>query len=226
MKNENPGSKEKSVLLLKFPLFQQLSGEALLQLASYSRSKKYAKGEGLFFEGDEAKGFFLLLEGKVKVFRTSPQGRQQIIHIIEPFAPIGEVPAFEGGNYPADAQAITAVKAFYLERNSFLEIARKQPAVLLSMLAILSRRLRNLVELLSDISLREVTSRLARYLLSEGRDQFKLSVSKKLLSGKLGTIPETLSRSFAALEKEGIVRIGNKDVIIIDRKQLEKLSEL
>jgi CRP/FNR family transcriptional regulator, dissimilatory nitrate respiration regulator len=226
MKNVKSANEEKAELLLECPLFKGLSGDSALQMASRAAIRKYDKGERLFVEGDDAKGFFLLLEGKIKVFKTSQQGREQILHIFEPPAPVGEVPTFEGGAYPAEAQALSATKVFYIERHGFLEIAKKNPDVLLSLLAILSRRLRNLVELLSDISFREVTARLAKYLLSSGRDQFELPVSKKLLSGELGTIPETLSRSLSALENEGLIKVDGKEIIISGRKQLERLSKL
>jgi len=219
-------AEKKAEILLQFPLFKDLDTGSAGQLASLCSARRYEKGESVFSEDEPAGGFFLLYEGKIKVSRTSKQGREQIIHIFEPFSPVGEVPAFEGGAYPADARALTAVKAFHVGRDAFMEIARRNPSLLLSMLAILSRRLRTVVELLFDISFREVTSRLAKYIQCEGRERFRLPVSKKTLSAELGTIPETLSRSFSALEKEGAIKIEKNEIVVTGRRQLERLSNL
>ena len=212
--------------LLQFSLFKELEEREASQIASLCSVRKYEKGESLFLEDDEASGFFLLFEGKIKVSRTSRQGKEQIIHIFEPFTPVGEVPAFEGGKFPADGRALTAVKAFHLDRKAFLDVAGKNPRLLMSMLAILSRRLRTVVELLFDLSFREVTSRLAKYISARRSKRFRLPVSKKTLSAELGTIPETLSRSFSALEKEGAITIDGSEIVVINERQLEKLSNL
>lgn len=208
------------------PLFRGLGSEDLAAVARTTAGRSFGRGELLFLAGQEARGFFLILEGRVKLSRFGADGREQVLHILGPGEPCGEVPVFEGGVYPATCTALAPVRALYLPREAFLGLARQRPQLLLGMLAILSRRLRSLVELVDDLALKEVAPRLARHLLEEagGRDILELSISKANLAARLGTIPETLSRVLARLQREGLLEVEGRTVRLLDPAALRRLS--
>lgn len=226
MKSEALTAGEKVGALAGSPLFEGLEPEDLKAVALSTAGRSYRSGEMLFLAGQEAQGFFLLLEGQVKLSRFGADGREQVLHILGPGQPCGEVPVFEGGAYPATCTALGPVRALYLPRAAFLDLAQRRPQILLGMLAILSRRLRALVELVDDLALKEVAPRLARQLLAEagGGDTLRLAVSKATLAARLGTIPETLSRVFARLQRDGLVRVEGRTVRILDPTGLRRLS--
>jgi CRP/FNR family transcriptional regulator len=141
----------------------------------------------------------------------------------------GEVAMFEGKTYPATAQAMADGRTLYLGRADFLEAARNRPELLLTMLGVLSRRLRRFVELIDDLSLKEVSTRLARRLceMAAGKagDTVALQATKATLAAQIGTIPETLSRTLARMQQRGVLRVTRKEIVIANRKALEALAE-
>ncbi|MEW5763975.1 MAG: Crp/Fnr family transcriptional regulator [Acidobacteriota bacterium] len=209
------------------PLLQGLAPQDLECLARIASARRYEAGEVLFLAGDEAAGFFLVLTGQVKVSRFGADGREQVIHLLGPGQPCGEVPVFEGGAYPATASALGRVDSLFLARAAFLELAGRRPQILLGMLAILSRRLRALVDLVDDLSLKEVAARLARHLLAlqreAGGDRVELETAKGTLASRLGMSPETLSRTLAKLQRQRLISVEGRTVRILDRPGLEGL---
>ena len=136
---------------------------------------------------------------------------------------------FGGKTYPATAQAMADGHTLYLGRTDFLEAARNRPEVLLNMLGVLSLRLRRFVDLIDDLSLKEVSTRLARRLseMAAGKegDTVALQVSKATLAAQIGTIPETLSRTLARMQQRGVLRVTGKEILIANRKALDALAE-
>jgi len=218
VRNEALATADKVRALAGSPLFHGLGPEDLQAVALPAAGRSFRAGEMLFLAGQEARGFFLILEGQVKLSRFGADGREQVLHLLGPGQPCGEVPVFEGGAYPATCTALSPVRALYLPREAFLGLAEKRPQVLLGMLAILSRRLRALVELVDDLALKEVAPRLARHLLAEagGKETLHLAVSKATLAARLGTIPETLSRVFARLQRDGLLEVQGRTVRLLD----------
>jgi CRP/FNR family transcriptional regulator len=147
-----------------------------------------------------------------------------------PGEPFGEAAVFAGQPFPASARALTATNTLFFSRHSFIELIRKSPELSLKMLAFLSRRLRVLASLVEDLSLKEVSVRLASYLLdiSKGKQDsaiLELGISKNQLASLLGTIPETLSRSLNRMGKEKIIKSDTHKIQILDRQGLIDLSE-
>jgi CRP/FNR family transcriptional regulator len=217
----------KTAALGASPLLQGLAGQDLDCLARISVARRYESGEMLFLAGDEAAGFFLVLDGQVKVSRFGSDGREQVIHLLGPGQPCGEVPVFEGGAFPATATALGRMDCLFLSRAAFLELAARRPQILLGMLAILSRRLRALVDLVDDLSLKEVTARLARHLLDlqreAGVESVELETAKGTLASRLGMSPETLSRTLGKLQRQRLISVDGRTVRILDRRGLEGL---
>lgn len=207
-------------------LFQGLPEEQINILLNMALEKYFARGETIFFEGDEAKGFYIVGTGQVKVFKMSPLGKEHILHIFGPGEPIGEVPVFHSNPFPASAEALIKSSLLYLRRSEFVELIREHPSISLNMLALLSMRLRQFTEQIENLSLKEVPARLANYLIyvsqEQGGDSIQLAVSKGQLASLLGTIPETLSRIFAKMSDEGIISVEGKTIRILDREALAK----
>ena len=150
-------------------LFNGLPAEQVEELARICQDQKYEKGRELFSEGSEAKGFYLVISGKFKIYKLSLEGKEQILHIFGGGEVIGEVPVFAGGSYPANAEAIEPSRALFFPKSSFVELIGREPAIALNLLGILAQRLRRFTHLIEDLSLKEVPARLAAYLDLSGR---------------------------------------------------------
>ncbi|MDW7773998.1 MAG: Crp/Fnr family transcriptional regulator [Desulfobulbaceae bacterium] len=206
-------------------LFSGLSEEELDKIARIAVVKKIARGEMIFFEHDEATGFYMVLEGRVKIYKMSLEGKEQILHIFGPGEPIGEVPVFHGQPFPANAMALVNAILLFFPRREFVNLVTAYPSLALNMLAMLSLRLRRFAAQIESLSLKEVPGRLASYLiyLSEEQGsatQVTLDIPKGQLASLLGTIPETLSRIFARMTEEGLIRVEGRIIHIDDPEGL------
>ncbi len=220
-------SLNKEDFLARTFLFQGLAPVYLKKLAAIAYPKRYRKGEIIFQEGEKALGFYLVYEGRVKVFKESPSGREQILHLLGPGEPFGEVAVFSGRDYPANAAALTEVLLLYLPRQDFTALIKEEPALALNMLAVLSKRLRQFVSLVEALSLKEVSERLASYLLYRSEKEgphFDLGMNKGELASFLGTSPETISRVFGKLAKMGLVETKGREIKILNREGLSEIA--
>lgn len=209
-------------------IFQGLSPEQLAAIAQIAFTQSYAKGDMIFQQGDEATGFFIIKSGRVKVFKLSADGKEQILHVFGAGDHFAEVPAFDGKPFPASAAAIEKAEILFFPRASFLQLLEQQPILTINMLKSFARHLRRFSHLVDNLSLREVPGRLATYLLSlsdrlENPEIVELDLTKGQLAAMLGTIPETLSRVFYKLNREGLIEIDGSKVKLLDREALNKL---
>lgn len=213
------------------PLFQGLEAKHQKDLARIVIKRKFQRGETIFSEGDPGTGFFVVVSGRIKIFKISPEGKEQILHIFGPGEPFGEVPVFTGQNFPAYAEALSETITLFFPREDFIGLIRQEPSLSLNMLSVLSRRLKRFTALIEDLSLKEVPARFSAYLLylsdqSNGKDEVNLDISKGQLASILGTIPETLSRILARMTKEGLIASdGKRHFRIKDRASIEKLAD-
>jgi CRP/FNR family transcriptional regulator len=212
------------------PLFGGLSDEQLSQIGEIAQSKEYKRGQTIFWEEDPGIGFYVVLDGKVKIYKTSSEGKEQILHIYGPGHPIGEVPVFSGSRFPANAMAIEKSRMLFFPRQDFVDLISAHPSLALNMLAVLSLRLRQFTVQIENLSLKEVPARLASYLifLSEEQnsaDVVRLPISKGQLASLLGTIPETLSRIFNKMTLQGLITVNGSRIALINWEGIEKLSQ-
>jgi len=219
----------KVMMLRGSDVFSGVSDASLQSLAAVTVLQEYEAGESLFYQEQKASGFYVLVKGALTVYRAGLDGRQQILHVFdEPGDVCGEVPVFEGSTYPAAADAVEASRVLYLSRTDFLAVTRQHPEILLEMLAVLSKRLRRFVGLIDDLSLKDVSTRLAAFLLgladASGRDTFALGMTKGSLAARLGTIPETLSRTLRKLQQAGVAEVDGRTIRILDHTRLEALA--
>ncbi|MBW2085969.1 MAG: Crp/Fnr family transcriptional regulator, partial [Deltaproteobacteria bacterium] len=141
--------------IANIPLFSGLPHEQYQDLASIVKDQKFERGEIIFSEGDEGVGFYVVVEGRVKVYKLSPEGKEQILHLWGPGEPFGEVALFTGQSYPAYAEAYEKSRVFFFPRSAFAELIRANPSLALNMLATLSMRLHQFANLIEDLSLKE-----------------------------------------------------------------------
>jgi len=222
---------EKAIdVIARIPLFSGLSRAQLAELEGIVLEKNFGKGGLIFSEGDEGDGFYVILQGRVKVFKVSADGKEHILHIFTPGQTFGEVPVFAGEHFPASAEAIHETRVLFFPRSAFLALLAKNPSLSLKLLADLSVKLRQFAAQIENLALKEIPARLATYLLvlaeEQGRDDHvTLSISKGQLASLLGTIPETLSRILAKLSSQELIQVEGRKIVLVDAEGLRDLAE-
>ncbi|MFO8040724.1 MAG: Crp/Fnr family transcriptional regulator [Sodalinema sp.] len=210
-------------------LFKDLPDSQLRAMATIAKPLKYDRGDPIFLEGDRCLGFFLVQSGRVKVYKMSADGKEQILHWFEEGDRFAEVPAFDGGYYPASASALEKTQLLLIPNQALLALVEQYPSLAFHLLASLSRHLRRFANLIDTLSLKDVSSRLAGYLLElsdrQGSDRLELDLAKGQLAAFLGTIPETLSRTFAKLTQANLIEIEARQIQICDRDGLQRLAD-
>ena len=220
--------------LSRLRLFGQLEDEALDRLAGLSRILHLERKELLYTEGDPYRGMFIMLDGLAVVYKLSQDGRMLILHVCRPGDTLAEVPLFEeqDAGYPAYARATRASEILFLPKERFIPFLKQHPEVAWELLKVFAAKAKEMSLQLEGVTLREVTSRLARYLLREveavsgdNDDQpvLTLPLTKGSVASYLGTVHETLSRTFARLIREKIIAVDGRRVTILDKKRLERM---
>ena len=217
-------------IISAIPLFNGLPDEQVSALRDIAVEKQFNKGQTIFSEGDQTKGFFVVVDGRVKIYKMSSEGKEQILHIFETGQSFGEVTVFTGQQMPANAQTLAKTSLLLFPRHAFVDLISANPSLALNLLAILSKKLRQFAAQIENLSLKEIPARLASYLiyLSEEQDAenaVTLNVSKGQLASLLGTIPETLSRIFAKLSGQNLIRVEGPKITLLDRQGIEDLAE-
>ena len=215
--------------LRKTELFGVLSENELKELAGACAVHPLKKGETLFNAGEEAKGLYVISKGSLRAFRGNTEGREQIIHVEKSGTTIAEVPVFDDQPYPSTVVAEEDSEVLFISKEDVRRLCRTHPAIALSALKLLAGRLRKTAALAESLSLKEVDQRLAAFLLRE----FKEKRLKKLklptnsaLAARLGSVREVVSRAFAKLEAEGIVKIDeHRNTEILDEEGLRNYEE-
>lgn len=210
-------------------IFRGLSPTQLDTIAEITQIYTFQKGDLIFQQGSAATGLFVVKTGRVKAFKLSAQGKEQILHLFGEGDHFAEVPALDGKDFPASAEALQLSEVIFLPRIAFLELLHQYPDIAINMLISLSQHARHLSQLVEDLSFKEVPQRLATYLLnlSDCTDNLctiDLDLSKGQLAAALGTIPATLSRAFYRLSHEGLIAIDGSQIELLDRDLLQKMS--
>jgi CRP/FNR family transcriptional regulator, dissimilatory nitrate respiration regulator len=224
--------------LKKLYMFSSLQDEDLDLITSIVKVKDYDKGEMIFFDTEPYNGFYIVIHGSVKVFKISNDGREHILHIIDPGHSFAEVPLFENFenvlgdnvNYPANSMALESpTQVVRVPAVEFVNLLKNNIGICLKLLSGFAKRMRHLNRHIEDITLKDVTKRVAAYILTEynsqKRDDFEieLSISKNDLASYLGTILETLSRTFKKLQEKELIEVDGRKIVI---KNLEDLTKI
>jgi CRP-like cAMP-binding protein len=212
-------------------LFAELDDDALREISAAASPGKAAPGEMIFNDGEPAESFYIVTSGKVKVYKLSPEGKEQILMIAQPGDTFAEAAMFAGGEFPASAEALEPTELIVINRARFAGLLQHRPDVAMNLIARLAGLLRQMTRLIEALSLSDVNTRLARYLttfrdIDSGRQltEIHLMEKKTVLASQLGTIPETLSRAFAKLSKDGVIRVDGPNITVVDPKRLEELA--
>lgn len=221
-------------LLRQVPLFAALSEEARQRLASRCLTRTYGAGHVLFTTGEPCRGLYLVESGRVRIYRTSPSGREQVLHSEGPGRPVAELPLLDGGVYPASAITEEESRLVFLPRGEFQSLIRDNPDVAEAVIRELGKRLRHLVHVTETLAFRDVAARLASFLaeyaehhgvISESGTEIVLDRTREELSQDLGTARESVSRALKQLTQKGLIEpVARKRLRIPDVARLRTLG--
>jgi len=223
------GQKEKLRTLRDNQYFHGLSEDSLKQLADHMTLRKYERGEALFWEGDPCSGLHIVEKGSIKLFRVSPQGRQYIVRVMQEGDTCNEVPAFDGGTNPVNVEALEDTTAWVVEADAVRDLMRKDPFFMELIVENLTKMMRHLVHLVSELAFYQVTHRLARLISKLPDDELNgeanVRVTQDQLAARLGTVREVVARSLKELERSGAIRVENRRIHIQDADVLQQWTQ-
>jgi len=215
-------------------LLSGLSQDELRTLASRTARKLFKSGELLFAEGEPCHGLHIVASGKVRIFKASANGREQVLAVNEPGETVAELPVFDGGPYPASAVAIEETQIAFISQRDFQGYCLEHPQVALKVLSVAGARLRRLVGIIEELSFSTIRQRLVSTLLKlaqeqgvkgEGGIEFQLPASHQELANQLGTVRELISRNLMRLQAEGLLEVEARRIVVKDMKGLSALLE-
>ena len=210
-------------VLRRVPLFADLTETEIKFLAERAVPRRYAPGELVFAEGDACPGLFVIESGNVRLFKSSPGGREQVLTIEKAGNSIAELPVFDGGNYPASATAVDEAQLLFVSKQDFHSLCLVNPKVALKVLRVVGNRLRRLVNIIEELSFTTVRSRLISLLLRLAREQapgattnvqITLPASNQELAAHIGTVRELVSRNISRLQAEALIKVDGRTVTI------------
>jgi CRP-like cAMP-binding protein len=212
-------------------LFSEVDGPAFQRLVTMARLVKFDKGQMIFFEGQECPGVYIVGTGLVRVFKTAPNGKEHVLHIVGPGNTFAEVAAIGGFNVPASAQSVTASTCVLLPQRSFRKGLEEDHSLCLGMLTGLTFWVKHLVGLMEDVVLRDALARLARYLLGAPATEdgmLELPTLKRHVASHLNLTSETLSRGLRRLMEAGAIAPSSdaNRLEIINRDELERIARV
>ena len=217
-------------ILRKTPLFASLTEEEMRALAARATRMQFQKDEQLFAEDDPCTGLYLVSAGKIRIFKLSPSGREQVLAVEGPGSSFAELPVFDGGNYPAAASALQDTEVLFISCKDFQDFCREHPDVALKVIAVVGARLRRLVGIIEELSFTTVRQRLISTILrlaeasrvrSKEGIHIELAKSHQDLAAELGTVRELVSRNLSRLQAEGLIEIDGRSIRVPDVKKLE-----
>lgn len=209
-------------------LFAGLDEKTLRALAQDAHWREYSAGEVVVLEGEGLPGLLYLQSGWIKVVKVSPGGREQILRFLEPGETFNEVGVFADQPNPATAIALEQAGVWLIRRDTIMDLLQENPAFSQFVIAKMAGRLLHLVSLVTDLSLRPITGRLARLLLEEAVDDLLLRprwYTQAELAARLGTVPDVVQRALRNLEKDGLIEVKRREIRIVDRDALTKIAD-
>jgi len=211
-------------------LFAGLPAQDLERIADVTVVKSLVKGEYLFHEGSPAVGLYIVQRGAVNVHRVNAVGKEQLIHVFRAGDSFAEVALASDKGYPADARVLESTQVLLVRKEGILALLRRQPELALRMLGSMSSHLRVLVGQLEDLTLKDVETRLANWLVKKCPDlqseqpvRIELATAKRVLAAELGTVSETLSRTLAKFREQKLLNVKGKSIMVLSPAKLNAL---
>ena len=216
--------------LQKTPLFAELDSDELSYIAARAVVRRFGAAQIIFSEGDPCPGLWVIESGRVRIFKSSSDGREQVLAIESSGSSIAELPVFDGGTYPASAESVDEATLLFISKGDFQALCLKHPQVALKVLRIVGRRLRGLVGMIEELSFSTVRHRVIALLVRMARRgertpqgiEIKLPANNQELAARIGTVRELVSRNISRLQAENLIRLDGRHVIIPDLKALQQ----
>ena len=221
-------------IVRKVQLFAGLSGQEFADLEARIVTRQYDAAELIFSEGDACSGLCLIQSGHLRTYKSSANGREQVLAIDGPGATVAELPVFDGGPYPASAVAVSKLTLLFLSKQDFRALCVKYPEVALKVLRVVGSRLRRLVGIIEELSFTTVRHRLVALLLRLARTEgtkngnaitITLPAHNQELAAQIGTVRELVSRNMSRLQQEGMIEQDGRTVVLKDVPGLQKTLE-
>jgi len=222
--------KKRVDFLKNFILFSEMSEEELTKIVELLESKTYPDGATIFFEGDEGDRVYFVKEGKVKAFKCTPEGDEQILEIIQPGDVFGEVVLFGIDRYPATTIALGEVKVDILSRDRFRNYFNSNPQIAWGMLKVMARKLFRSQHRIGNLGLRDTRGRVATLIIDmlhdfgDSESEFILEFNRQEMANFIGTSRETVSRTLSEFRNEGLIEIEGNKIFIKDLKGLKEVG--
>lgn len=222
-------------LLKRVAIFTSLSDQEFGFVTSHLLPRKYSSGELIFSEDDPCTGLYVVQTGNIRIFKSSAGGREQVLAIDGPGSSVAELPVFDGGNYPASAQAVNDCTLLFFSRQDFQSLCLQHPQVALKVLRVIGGRLRKLVGIIEELSFTTVRHRLIALLVRLGKSDgvrngnsvvLTLPANNSELAAQIGTVRELVSRNLSRLQSEGLIQIDNRKLEIPSLKRLQAELEV
>jgi CRP/FNR family transcriptional regulator, cyclic AMP receptor protein len=224
------GSNSTEEVLRRVQIFSGLDDAELRSLAARAVRKHYIAGQSIFLEGEPCAGLYVVAAGKIRIFKTSPNGREQILGMEGPGSSVAELPVFDGGSYPASTAAQTDCETLFVSRRDFQALCLEHPEVSLKVLKVVGGRLRRLVGIIEELSFTTVRQRLIGLLVRLAKEQnnrsgntwqIEIGGSHQELANHIGTVRELVSRNLARLQAEGLIEMSGRRITIAKLSSLE-----
>lgn len=221
-------------LLRKVPYFAAIDDDALRALAGMAQVRRHRKGEVILWEGEKCAGLYVVLHGKVKIFKRSDQGREQTLLIVGPGRTFNDVPVFDGGTNPGSVAALEASAIALLPKMQTLRLVERNPAIAMAVIRVLATRMRNFTLAVEDLALRTVTARVARVLMdwiggratvAEIPAESSVSLTQSQLAAMTGTVREVVQRALKTLEQQGAIKLSRARITVLAPAVLRKWQE-
>jgi CRP-like cAMP-binding protein len=207
--------------------FQGLSEEELDNVKTYLFEKNCERGDIIVYEGDIAAALYFVYAGAVKIFKTSIEGKEQILSIARPGDSFNDVPVFDNGITPASAQAMGDVTLYELDKGELGNLITSHPQIALNTIKVLAEQVRRLVTLVEDLSFRNVLGRVAKILLEYAGEEAgsRPRLTQQEMAAMAGSAREVVGRSLKALEEEGLIKLNRQRISITNIQGLRDMVE-
>jgi CRP/FNR family cyclic AMP-dependent transcriptional regulator len=213
--------------LKSLPYFTGLDAATLQEVARETVELSFDRGQVLFLENDPCRGLYVVREGLVRVFKTSPEGREQVMSIARPGESFNAVPVFDGGPNPATAAALEKTDVLLVPTGTFHSLMKRCPAVA-AIVRLLAGRLRRVTTMVEDLSFRTVVSRLARLLLDlasgEGGTGPGPQLTQEEMAARVGSVRDVVGRGLRQLERLGAIEMARNRLLIVDADRLREMA--
>ncbi len=209
------------------PYFKVLGPDEIERIANETLERSFARGEVLFLEGEPCLGLYVVKSGSVRIFKSSPGGREQVLLITRQGDSFNDVPVFDGGPNPASASALETSTVYIVPRETMLSLVADCPAAR-AIIELFAKRLRHLTTIVEDLSFRSVVSRLAKMLLDsaavEDGASPLLHLTQEEMATMVGSVRDVVGRALRALERAGAIKIEGQRILVIDPEKLKEMT--